>query len=146
MNKPKEIEVKSLYEFQDLVDNKHFSISQAIVSSILNNVKTRKKNVHVLSIKCTEENTVFDITLEKTNFIETLKDITKNSTIIKMDIEGAEITVIENMIENNIFPKYLLVEWYIYRWCFWLKHNTSSTKFKYLVYWTIQWWTIHFKC
>ena len=74
MNKPKEIEVKSLYEFQDLVDNKHFSISQAIVSSILNNVKTRKKNVHVLSVKCLEENTIFDITLEKHNFVETLKE------------------------------------------------------------------------
>ena len=74
MNKPKEIEVKSLYEFQDLVDNKHFSISQAIVSSILNNVKTRKKNVHVLSIKCTEENTVFDITLEKCHFKSTLEE------------------------------------------------------------------------
>ena len=74
MNKPKEIEVKSLYEFQDLVDKKHFSISQAIVSSILNNIKTRKKNVHVLSVKCTEENTIFDITLEKNNFVETLKE------------------------------------------------------------------------
>jgi hypothetical protein len=74
MNKPKEIEVNTLHDFQDLVDKKHFSISQAIVSSILSNLKTRKKNVHVLSIKCLEENTVFDITLERINFSETLKE------------------------------------------------------------------------
>lgn len=34
----------------------------------------------------------------------------KKIDLLKMDIEGAEITVIENMLENNIFPKYLLVE------------------------------------
>lgn len=74
MNKPKEIEVNSIYEFQDLVDNKSFRISQAIVSSILGNLKTRKKNVHVLSIRCLEENTIYDITLEKKNFVTTLKE------------------------------------------------------------------------
>ena len=50
MNKPKEIKVKTLNEFQDLVEKKHFSISQAIVGSILSNLKTRKKNVHMLSV------------------------------------------------------------------------------------------------
>lgn len=74
MNKPKEFEVRTLDEFQELVENKNFSISQAIVNSILNNLKTRKKNVHVLTVICTEEDTIFDITLEKTNFVDTLKD------------------------------------------------------------------------
>ena len=74
MGKPQEIEVKSLSDFQDLVDKKYFGISEAIVQSILSNLKTRKKNVHVLSVKCIEENTVFDITLEKHNFKETLKE------------------------------------------------------------------------
>ena len=48
MNKPKEIEVNTLHDFQDLVDKKHFSISQAIVSSILKNLKTRKKKTYEL--------------------------------------------------------------------------------------------------
>jgi len=74
MGKPKEIEVRSMTDFQDLVDKKHFSISQAIVGSILSNLKTRRKNVHVLSVKCLEENTIFDITLEKDNFSDTLKE------------------------------------------------------------------------
>lgn len=74
MNKPKEIEVNNVEEFQELVSKKHFGISQAIVNSILNNLKTRKKNVHVLSVRCLEENTIFDITLEKHHFSDTLKE------------------------------------------------------------------------
>jgi hypothetical protein len=72
--RPKEFKVETLKEFQKLVDNKHFSISQAIVNSILNNLKTRKKNIHVLSVNCLEENTIFDITLEKDYFSKTLKE------------------------------------------------------------------------
>jgi len=72
--KPKEFKVNTLEEFQDMVDQKHFSISEAIVSAILSNKKTRKKNVHVLSVKCIEENVIFDITLERANFIDTLKE------------------------------------------------------------------------
>ena len=73
MKKPKEFKVETLKDFQELVESKNFSISQAIVESILNNIKTRKKNIHVLSINCLEENTVFDLTLEKHNFVDTLK-------------------------------------------------------------------------
>jgi len=72
--KPKEFKVNAMSEFQKLVDNKDFSISRAVVDSILNNLKTRKKHVHVLSVKCVEENTILDITLEKSHFIDTLKD------------------------------------------------------------------------
>ena len=72
--KPKEFKVNTLEEFQDMVDKKHFSISEAIVGAILSNKKTRKKNVHVLSVKCVEENVIFDITLERANFIDTLKE------------------------------------------------------------------------
>jgi len=71
--KPKNFKVTSLDEFQGLVDRKDFSISRAVVDSILNNLKTRKKHIHVLSVKCIEEDTIFDITLERTHFIDTLK-------------------------------------------------------------------------
>lgn len=72
--KPKEFKVNTLEDFQKMVDQKHFSISEAVVNAILSNLKTRKKRVHMLSVKCVEENTIFDITLEKTNFVDTLKD------------------------------------------------------------------------
>jgi hypothetical protein len=92
MNKPKEFEVRTLEEFQDLVDNKNFGISQAIVGSILSNLKTRKKNVHVLSVRCLEENTIFDITLEKNNFSDTLKDNLKYFEEREMYEKCADIT------------------------------------------------------
>jgi len=47
MGKPKEIEVRSLNDFHELVEKKYFGISEAIV---------------------------LDITLEKVNFKETLKE------------------------------------------------------------------------
>ena len=39
-------------EFQDMINNKDFRISQAIVETILNNLTTKKKHVHVLSVSC----------------------------------------------------------------------------------------------
>lgn len=71
--KPREFEVDTLSDFQELVNNRSFSISQAIVTSILNNLKTRKKHIHIFSVKCLEENTIFDLTLEKNNFTDALK-------------------------------------------------------------------------
>ena len=91
MGKPKEIEVKSLSDFQSLVEKKYFGISEAIVQSILSNLKTRKKNVHVLSVKCVEENTIFDITLERANFSETLKENLKYFEEREMYEQCAEI-------------------------------------------------------
>lgn len=101
MSKPKEIEVKTMDEFRDLVDKKHFSISQAIVGSILSNLKTRKKNVHVLSVKCLEENTIFDITLEKNNFPDTLKENIKYFEDREMYEECAEIQKAINTLTKN---------------------------------------------
>lgn len=72
--KPKEFTVQNIDDFRTLVDAKHFSISEAIVDSILKNLKTRKKRVHVLSVKCVDDNTIFDITLDKTGFVDTLRE------------------------------------------------------------------------
>ena len=100
MAKPKEIEVRSITDFQDLVDKKHFSISQAIVGSILKNLKTRRKNVHVLSVKCLEENTIFDITLEKANFSDTLQENLKYFEQREMYEECAEISKAINVLNK----------------------------------------------
>lgn len=74
MKKVKEFEVNTIKEFQGLVDKKDFSISQAVVDSILNNLKTRKKHIHILSVKCLDENTILDVTLEKSHFADALKE------------------------------------------------------------------------
>jgi hypothetical protein len=69
-----EITVHNTEEFQELVDNKDFRIAQAIVEGILDNVKSKKKHVHVLSITCLEEGEIYDITVERKHFAETLEE------------------------------------------------------------------------
>jgi protein-arginine kinase activator protein McsA len=70
--------VNTMSEFQEMVNKKDFNISQAIVESILSNLKSRKKNVHMLSVKCIDEDVIIDITLEKSNFADTLKENLKH--------------------------------------------------------------------
>jgi len=69
-----EITVNNSNEFQELVDNKDIRIAKAIVNGILNNVNTKKKHVHVLSINCLEEGDTYEITVERRHFIETLEE------------------------------------------------------------------------
>ena len=68
------ITVNNTEEFQELVDQKDFRISQAIVEGILDNVSSKKKYVHVLSITCLEEGEIYDITVERKHFAETLEE------------------------------------------------------------------------
>jgi len=69
-----EITVNNSDEFQELVDQKDFRISKAIVEGILNNVKSKKKHIHVLSVTCLEEGEIYDITVERKHFAETLEE------------------------------------------------------------------------
>ena len=69
-----EITLNNSDEFQQMVDRKDFTIAEAIVNSILNNLSTRKNNVHVLSVNCLEDASTYDITLDRKYFIETLQE------------------------------------------------------------------------
>ena len=51
--------------------------------------------------------------------VDTLKNIMKKNNhkeidLLKMDIEGAEIKVLNNMLDANIFPKFLCIEFDLY--------------------------------
>ena len=69
-----EITVNNSDEFQELVDQKDFRISKAMVDGILDNINSKKKHVHVLSITCLEEGEIYDITVERKHFAETLEE------------------------------------------------------------------------
>ena len=69
-----EITVQNSDEFQEMVDNKDFRISEAVVSGILKNLNTKKRHVHVLSIACIEDDAIYDITVERKHFAETLEE------------------------------------------------------------------------
>ena len=69
-----EITVNNSDEFQELVDQKDFRISKAIVDGILDNINSKKKHIHVLSVTCLEEGEIYDITVERKHFAETLEE------------------------------------------------------------------------
>jgi hypothetical protein len=69
-----EITVNNSEEFQELVDNKDIRIAKAIVEGILQNITTKKKHVHVLSVTCLEEGEIYDITVERQHFASTLEE------------------------------------------------------------------------
>jgi len=57
-----------------MIDRKDFTIAKAVVETILANLNTRKKYLHVLSVNCLEDGATYDITLEKKYFAETLQE------------------------------------------------------------------------
>jgi hypothetical protein len=69
-----EITLNNKEEFQEMVDRKDFTIAKAVVEAILSNLNSRKKYIHILSITCIEDNAIYDITLEKKYFVETLQE------------------------------------------------------------------------
>lgn len=72
--KPKEIVVSTSEDFQEMIDNKDFIIAKHIVEGIMANLDGNKKHIHVLSIVCTDEGTIYDITIERKYFAETLEE------------------------------------------------------------------------
>ena len=72
--KPKEFVVGTSDDFQEMVDAKDFRIAESIVEGIFANLKTQRNNIHLLSIICEEEGSVYDITIDKKHFAETLEE------------------------------------------------------------------------
>ena len=73
-----EITVNNSDEFQEMVDNKDFRIAKAIVESILENLNSKKRNIHILSVACVEDNAVYELTLDKKFFVDTLEENLKH--------------------------------------------------------------------
>ena len=69
----KEISVFDSEEFERLVSEKDIRISNALVDTILNNLKSKKRHIHALSILVEQEQTVYDITIDRKEFITTLE-------------------------------------------------------------------------
>ena len=95
-----EITVNNTEEFQELVDNKDFRIAQAIVEGILDNVNSKKKHVHVLSITCLEEGEIYDITVERKHFVETLEENLPYYVREELYEKCAEITKVIELLKT----------------------------------------------
>ena len=70
----KKIKVKDIQELEKLINDKDLNISKGIVEGILKNLIGKRKNVHVLEIIVTEDDSIVDITCNRKDFIETLEE------------------------------------------------------------------------
>jgi hypothetical protein len=73
-NTIQEIQVNNQSELKELFDSRDFRISQAIVENILLNLNNNEQNIHVLSISVLETEEIFDISVERKYFKETLEE------------------------------------------------------------------------
>ncbi len=69
-----EITVFNSDEFEKLILNRDIRISKALVSTVLKNLKGRKRHLHALSVFVEQEQTIYDITVDRKEFAHTLKE------------------------------------------------------------------------
>lgn len=71
---PKEFKVQNAEEFEIMIKNRDFRISEALVSTILKNLKGKKRHHHALSIVSLDEDAVYDVTIDRNDFCHTLTE------------------------------------------------------------------------
>ena len=69
-----EFQVKNVEEFESMIQNMDFKISEALVSTVLKNLKGSRRHHHALSVICEEEGEVYDVTIDRQDFLKTLED------------------------------------------------------------------------
>ena len=71
-------EVKNADEFEDMITSRDFRISQALVNTILKNLKGTKRHHHALSVICMEDAAIYDVTIDRKDFLHTLNENIEN--------------------------------------------------------------------
>jgi len=71
--KMKEFEVNNQEEFEGLMDGGNLEVAQALVETILQNLKGRKRHIPAMSIVLQEEQLVLDVTVDRNDFIHVLE-------------------------------------------------------------------------
>ncbi len=70
----REFEVQNAEEFEKLIQSRDFRVYEALVSTILKNLKSKKRHHHALSIISADEDAIYDITIDKQDFHHTLEE------------------------------------------------------------------------
>ena len=68
-----EITVDNNEQFEELIQNQDFQISKALVNTILKNLKGKKRHIHALSVVVKDDHSIYDITIDRNDFVSTLK-------------------------------------------------------------------------
>jgi len=69
----KRIKVKSIEEFEEMLQEQDLKISKAIVEVALKNLKGTKRFIPVMEIHVEEDESIFDITLDRQDMFSTLQ-------------------------------------------------------------------------
>ena len=69
----KRIKGQSHEDFEEMLQEQDLKISKAIVEVALKNLKSKKRFIPVLEIHVTEDETIYDITLDRQNLVSTLQ-------------------------------------------------------------------------
>lgn len=69
----KRIKVKSVEEFEEMLQEQDLKISKAIVEVALKNLKSKKRFIPIMEIHVEEDESIFDITLDRQNMVSTLQ-------------------------------------------------------------------------
>lgn len=64
-----ELSVFDSEEFENMVSQKDVRISKALIQTILNNLEGKKRHYHALTVTVEQEQTVYDITVDREDFI-----------------------------------------------------------------------------
>jgi DNA-directed RNA polymerase len=69
----KRIKVKNIEEFEDMLQQQDLKISKAIIEVALKNLKGKKRFIPVLEVHVEEDESIFDITLDRRDMVSTLQ-------------------------------------------------------------------------
>lgn len=69
----KRIKVKDIEEFEEMLHEQDLKISKAIVEVALKNLKGDKRFIPVMEIHVEEDESIFDITLDRQDMLSTLQ-------------------------------------------------------------------------
>ena len=69
-----EISVFDSDEFEELIQQRDLRISKALVETVLKNLKGRKRHLYALSVLVEQEETIYDITVDRKDFLVTLEN------------------------------------------------------------------------
>ena len=73
MTKMKEFSVNNMEEFESMTEKGDIRIAQAIVETILKNLKGRKRHIPALSVFIEEEELILDVTVDRQDFVYVLE-------------------------------------------------------------------------
>lgn len=91
------LRLESIEDFQQMMLEKDIRISESIVGTILKNLNTKKKEIKVLDVNFKEDNSIFEISVDKDYFIETLE---ANLPIFIREERYEDCRIIQNAIDK----------------------------------------------